>query len=303
MKLLSIDVGIKNLAYCLMETNDDNINISKSNDTDTDTYSDMPICQYKIVKWDVINLCGKDPNCSLCNKKAKYTTRIQAENNNDFFCVIHAKKSNYKLPEASLAIKKIKKMKLIHLKEIVDEFKIELNTQNAKKEDTLKCILQYLEKEMLTTVSSASANNMDMVSIGIAIQKSFDEEFIMHISSIDKIIIENQISPIANRMKTIQGMLAQYFIMHNKRDISFVSSANKLKGYQIETFDSANSSYTERKKAGIKITLDILQKNKDNPNLDDDSDWLSHFKTHKKKDDLADALLQGEWFIKKMNKL
>ena len=301
MKLLSIDVGIKNLAYCLMETNDDIINDVNSNDTDTDTYSEMPICQYKIVKWDVINLCGKEPNCSLCNKKAKYTTRLQTENNNDFFCVIHAKKSKFKLPEASLAIKKIKKMKLIHLKEIVDEFKIELNTQNSKKEDTLKCILHYLEKEMLTTISSASANNMDMVSIGIAIQKSFDEEFIMHISSIDKIIIENQISPIANRMKTIQGMLAQYFIMHNKRDISFVSSANKLKGYQIETFDSANTSYTERKKAGIKITLDILQTNKDKDQTELD-DWLSHFKTHKKKDDLADALLQGEWFIKKMNK-
>ena len=30
---------------------------------------------------------------------------------------------------------------------------------------------------------------------------------------IDTVIIENQISPIANRMKTLQGMIAQYFIM------------------------------------------------------------------------------------------
>jgi hypothetical protein len=50
------------------------------------------------------------------------------------------------------------------------------------------------------------------------------------IHDITHVVIENQISPIANRMKTIQGMLAQYFIMNNTDiHIEFVSSANKLK--------------------------------------------------------------------------
>ena len=38
------------------------------------------------------------------------------------------------------------------------------------------------------------------------------------IESITHVFIENQISPIANRMKTIQGMLAQYFIMKSNID-------------------------------------------------------------------------------------
>jgi hypothetical protein len=28
-------------------------------------------------------------------------------------------------------------------------------------------------------------------------------------------------------------------------------------------------------------------------------DWLAHFSHHKKKDDLADAFLQGNWYINK----
>ena len=54
MKILSIDVGIKNLALCLLEVNNNN---------------------YSILKWDVINLCGAIPLCKevvkgkICNKQ------------------------------------------------------------------------------------------------------------------------------------------------------------------------------------------------------------------------------------------
>ena len=36
------------------------------------------------------------------------------------------------------------------------------------------------------------------------------------------VIIENQISPIANRMKTIQGMITQYFIMKNIYNVEYI---------------------------------------------------------------------------------
>jgi hypothetical protein len=142
---------------------------------------------------------------------------------------------------------------------------------------------------MLTTIAGAKANDMDLVQIGIAMRKAFDEELKQHLSSITHIVIENQISPIANRMKTLQGMIAQYFIMHEKTQITFVSAANKLKGHtDIET---DLSSYASRKKEGINVTLKLL--NERCP------DWLPHFTKHKKKDDLADAFLQGNWFIHK----
>ena len=208
------------------------------------------------------------------------------------------------MPEPALALKKVKAMKLVHLNELVKDFNIVIPATQTKKEDILKNVLQYLSNEMLSTTTAVSANSMDLVSLGIAMQKSFDVELKEELESIDHIIIENQISPIANRMKTLQGMLAQYFIMRNKTKIVFVSSANKLKGYDLEeepdttveveeepTNANASTTYGQRKKAGVKITLNLLN---ENSYL---TSWIPHFKTHKKKDDLADAFLQGKWYL------
>ena len=109
----------------------------------------------------------------------------------------------------------------------------------------------------------------------------------------DYVIIENQISPIANRMKTIQGMIAQYFIMTGTcQNIEFVSSVNKLK--DIETTDkSVKMTYSERKKLGISTCLAIIK------DTESYSEWSNYFMSHKKKDDLADSFLQGRWFKNK----
>ena len=71
MQLISIDVGIKNLAYCILEKNGDD---------------------YTIIKWDSINLCGNEPICSQCNKNASYTK------NELNYCLTHAKKTKMIIP-------------------------------------------------------------------------------------------------------------------------------------------------------------------------------------------------------------
>jgi hypothetical protein len=285
MKLLSIDVGIKNLAYCLFET--------------SATLVEQKVAKDNILLWGVINLCGAEPNCgeNNCKKKAKFAISYAMK----YFCPTHAKKSAYILPTNNLSLKKIKTMKLVDLHKVVKEYKICMAPEATKKEDILKTVVGFMEKQMLQPVSQTSANALDLIQLGIAMRKAFDEEFKDHLATIDCIIIENQISPIANRMKSLQGMLAQYFIMHDKTQIVFVSASNKLKGYaaaQSET-EEANeaasadtSSYAARKKEGIRITLELLSANYS-------ADWLAYFKTHKKKDDLADAFLQGKWYINK----
>ena len=257
MQLLSIDVGIKNLAYCLMSKD-------------------------AIIKWDVINLCGADPLCTACKKPAKF---IQAQ---AYFCLKHAKTSGLLLPLPNISQKKIKKMKLVDLQKVISDYTIPVGDA-IKKEDILKCIFTFLEQKMLTSVASAKANDMDLVQIGSAMRNAFDKELKNHLSTITHIVIENQISPIANRMKTLQGMIAQYFIMHEKTQIAFVSAANKLKGHQ--DIETDLTTYASRKKEGIKITLKLLNERY--------IEWEQHFTKHKKKDDLADAFLQGNWYLKK----
>ena len=79
-----------------------------------------------------------------------------------------------------------------------------------------------MDTKMLISVSNLKANDMDLVMLGIAMRKAFDTELKSHIETIDCIVIENQISPIATRMKSIQGMISQYFILKNIFDIQFI---------------------------------------------------------------------------------
>ena len=285
MKLLSIDVGIKNLAFCLFDKNPDQ---SRS-----------------ILLWDIVNLCGKDNLCS-CNKPAKYEVEESSHENMKYFCIKCAKKSDYIIPTINLSYKIIKKMKLNDLNMLISKYNIPVKADDSKKrDDVLKNIIFFMKTKLLQPVNKSSANHLDLVSIGISLMKSFDTIFKDHLETIECIVIENQISPIANRMKTLQGMLAQYFIMHNKTKIVFVSSANKLKGHTnaidanaidtnaIDAIETCikKTTYADRKKEGVRITLNLLQ--------DNYIQWLPHFTKNKKKDDLADAFLQGNWFLNK----
>lgn len=286
MKLLSIDVGIKNLAYCLFEFN-------------AETH------EYHILLWDVINLCGNIPNCSSpsCKKVSKFTINVAA--NVVYLCPTHAKKSNYIIPTANFSLKKIAKMKLTDLHKVIQDYTIPLSAPSAKKEEILKRVMQFMVTKMLQPVTTIIANDFDLIKLGIAMRDAFQRELVNHIETLDKIVIENQISPIANRMKTLQGMIAQFFIMHDKPNISFVSAANKLKGIscsgdEIKIDDGENDNtnvetglknYALRKKEGIKITQALIKEKY--------IQWLPHFNQHKKKDDLADAFLQGIYVLRK----
>ena len=132
-----------------------------------------------------------------------------------------------------------------------------------------------------------------MITIGKNIKLKFDQLFLEE-TNIDYVIIENQISPIANRMKTIQGQIVQYFIMSgiNVKNIEFISASNKLKEFET----CGKTEYKDRKKLGIIKTQEILQNNKNFSNIY--MNYMNYFNTHKKKDDLADSFLQGLWFIK-----
>jgi hypothetical protein len=303
MRIVSFDVGIKNLAYCIMESSP----IDNS---------------FNIIKWDVINLCGQEMNCNCpmvekvenvekvkkikkdikktvvvdininkkeiqCNKKAVYSK------NQNYYCKTHVKKQDeFIIPTSKLSIQKFKKMKLVELQELCVNYKIEYPV-GCKKEIMVSKVLSYMQNKFLDTIGKQSANAMTLIDVGIAIRKELDNIPLM--LSVDRIIIENQISPIANRMKTIQGMIAQYFIMNNKTDIAFISSANKLKAFTkplAEGEEKIKSTYAERKQASIDITLNLLENSIN-------SEFKQFFSTHKKKDDLADSFLQGIWYLTK----
>lgn len=280
MRIISIDVGIKNLAFCLFSLNEDK--------------------SYEIENWGVVDLSQKTEvqrKCTCFNEKKptkkipfppKEKCNFQAKwkRENTYYCVKHAKQSPFLIPTNDFKVSYINKQNISGLKKIMDKLEIKYDNLNLKKIDMISLLLNVIREKCLDPIEEVNASKMDLVTIGMNMKIKFNEIF-SHIP-IDKIIIENQISPIANRMKTIQGMISQYFIMVSEHDIEidFINSTNKLK---LGEFKS-NTDYKERKQQSVSLVKEMI-KNK----------WIDFFHTHSKKDDLADCFLQGIWYIK--NKL
>ncbi len=260
MKLLSIDIGIKNMGICLFEIIDNNFNI---------------------IEWNVLDLlCIHKCNIENCNKPVKFYK------NNEYYCKIHAKKHEifYIPPDDMNNINKIKNEKISSLHELCNKHDISYNIPITKNE-ILDKINKHIETNYFNTYEAENCNDVDLIKIGININIRLNS-FLEHHNDIDKVIIENQISPIANRMKTIQGMTAQYFINNNIQNITFVSSFNKLK-----LFSNSKLSYREKKKLSIEITTKFLN---DTSQM---KVWNDFFSKSKKKDDLADSFLQGYYYL------
>jgi hypothetical protein len=297
MKILSIDVGIKNLAFCLFDKSED-------------------VSYFKVTKWDIINiseqeddlLCGFTEKNIACNKPAKF------KKNNQCFCLKHSKKQpNLQIPTSQQKSSFINKQKLQKLCEIATSHGIKYQPK-VKKNDLIQLINEYVHKNYFENIESKKADKIDLFNIGLNIKTKFNKLFEIE-GKIDYVIIENQISPIATRMKTIQGMIVQYFIMSNIQvdHIDFISAANKLKDFGTNTNNTENTSknnvdlgktektektekskkikYSDRKKMGISKCLEIIT------NDFRFNEHINYFSKHKKKDDLSDSFLQGLWFI------
>ena len=281
MKILSIDVGIKNLAYCLFELDTNNTNTNNNTNINTNTNTNKKI---QILQWDVIDLSEKETIkcCGLKNDKTCIEP-ARFKKNNKHYCTKHAKKECFIVPTAELKPSYINKQKLQKLQDLVLKYNLKCEKE-FKKADYVSLLNEYIADKCFEPVETQNASQIDLVRIGKNIKSKFDNVF-LNIDKIDKLMIENQISPIANRMKTIQGMIAQYFIMRNDDIvIDFVSASNKLKQF---IKDNEKTTYSERKKLSITKCVEILQ------TQNEFSGWVDFFNHHKKKDDLADSFLQG----------
>tara|TARA_B110000879_G_scaffold18764_1_gene22763 strand:+ start:874 stop:1818 length:945 start_codon:yes stop_codon:yes gene_type:complete len=301
MKLISFDVGIKNMAYCVLECDSDQVTINE---------------------WGVLNLmdddiashvCGcmntpksKKAIPKACTKKAKYLKH------DIFYCDKHALAcSQYIIPTKQHSITSLKKLKLDDLIAQGNHNLVFLNVDDVKKLKkpvVLELVLEYYKQKCFEVVANKkkrTAGETDLISVGRKMKEQLNN--LDNIINIDHAIIENQISPIATRMKTVQGMLAQYFIMMNDNtNIQFVSSSHKLKQFSefnlekreqdesVTDSTRTNPNYKKHKLDGVYYCSRMIDANEQM------IEWKESLNT-KKKDDLADSFLQGIWYLKHNN--
>ena len=307
-RVLSIDVGMKNLAYCLFECASDAGEIKTP---------EQVMQRASIVAWDTVNLCDNGsagpaekpaaPTCSSagCKFAAKFMHETGQESLTVYYCTRHANASDYKMPlTSSIASAKIlKKMTLEQLKAFSGEYLSSTIPEKCEKSKLklLQHVIAALAAEYLVAVSTKptviSAASMDLITLGRNMHRRFDA--LPHLASgLDVVIIENQLGTLATRMKTLQGMITQYFIMRGVPDIRFISATNKLKlfskegdeGGKTDKSDKADKAdYADRKKRSMEITRALIAEHA--------PEHTALYDKHKKKDDLADCFLQGVWWL------
>lgn len=304
-RIMSIDVGMKNLAICVLE---------------------LSGTQIVLYDWTVLDLVPS-VQCETCTRPAQFHKKGHV------VCRLHTKtclidNRTHIVPTKQTDISILSKNSKASLVELIETTYAPTLFDSV----TFQDIKKYKKHELLAYIQSRLPPMFERISVTKTSQVSFVEygnalvhqlDPILSIHSIDAVLIENQISPLANRMKTLQGMLTQYFVMRNIPRIHYISSANKLKVQEWTTLEKNTSrntgtkEYANRKKAGILLTQHLLchpvlytekvfEKIEDTENTNDtnqkgiiyiDMKRGDHFVSHKKQDDLADAFLQGVWWL------
>lgn len=289
--ICSWDVGIKNLAYCIIQKNKEEI---------------------KILDWNIVNISSQIvPKCESykgsgdkCDNNATFTG---CKNNLIYnYCGSH--KKNYRpfnkdVDELFTDLKEEQSCTFIYPKKqtlcgksAISEYNQETHfyfclahknqhMKKVEKDRTLKSIRKVKCKDMkITEICETMYDKLNTID---------------SIKKVDYVYIENQ--PVLKNpmMKSIGIFLGGYFIGKKVadgiiKDVRFACPSNKLKVDEDNTFKVLSKSdddykiYSLTKELSVKYTKQLIK---------DDSKWLDHLETYKKKDDLCDAYLQGLFYI------
>jgi hypothetical protein len=259
-RVLAFDIGIKNLAWCVLDV---------SGET------------YQIFGWDNYNLLEDSSNvaakvqakCAMCSMKPTYTTNEQQT------CVRHCPTDKPALRDCSgMLLKKIPKMETC--KEMLSAKGL---TKVPSKKADIVAALQLHWSMPLETKKVSKAPDVGLTEIHNSLQRLVSQQSILW-STCDMILLENQ--PVFKNptMKSVQILLFATLRDRLKQpppQLKLVHAGKKVKGAV-----KGDAGYKDRK-AGSEARADIFLKNS---KLQESSRWQQVYHSAAKKSDLADAL-------------
>jgi len=304
MKVLSFDVGIKNLGCCIVEWVDSQ---EKKNNL-------------KIHYWDIINLVENKKQDEHINYKCvnqncdnKVKSYIEFNDIKYYFCNRHlAKKEellkNIIMPFEETKWNKIKNSSCNKCKDISSDLNRKTYYQNTDVNLILcsKHYNQIISKvtnifKKIYPIKNKKVKDLTTNDLKFQLVKCLDQrkEYFLH--DIDMVLIENQPTLKNMTMKAVSDTIYTWFMIRGIADkeinnasigqIKFISPSNKLKEFDQKSITEADESkkYKMTKKLSIQNTKTILT----SYGLDN---WVKHITSFEKQDDLADSFLQG-WYV------
>lgn len=224
MIVLCFDIGIKNLAWCLYNSDNKKIlgwqNYDLINDGDVASVKEM----YK---------------CIVCNKNATYT------NDTKYYCKKHTLKPVFKDLSGNV-LKKMPKLAIIK----------EITKQNGKKEE----LFDYVKKNysLLIEKKKATKKMFDLEALHDSIRKfvlDHETEFrkANHIGLENQPVLKNPV------MKTVQILL--YSTLRDILQPTVPKMHLIHAGKKIQGMETGEAGYKDRKAASVEHTKEFLKKN------------------------------------------
>ena len=298
MRLLSWDVGIINLSYCLIEYD----NYDKSN----------PV--WKIIDWDIINLTDREKiKCFQCGAKPSLIQKIIGEEI-IYTCKNHAKNINTTLSGFDDYCKPVKcgtdcqffgkKQcdKLIHYTVNIGEEMYYYCKTHARSE------YKKLEKSLeLKPYKQKAVRDINLDELRLKLIRTLDEKNLLLTAT--QVLIENQPTLKNPRMKAISSTIYDFYLIRgivdkditksNVKLVKYMCPSNKLKLANdgdtqklVKLKGQEAKTYKLTKALGIKYCTELISSEEETKEK-----WLNHFNSFKKKDDMADSFLQGIYYV------
>jgi len=295
--ILSFDVGIINLSYCIITRKEFIINEKK-------------ILKWDIIDWDNIDLTNRNEHKCFCGSNPLYTNIIN--NEVKYYC-----KNHYKNLDTTIIFEEcykknnIKSCEYIYKNNNICSKKSSfINTNinkcycniHAKQNFKNECNQIQLQKYK---IKNSKLLNFDNIKYNLIMCLENKPALL----KTDIVLIENQPSFKNPRMKSIASTIYDYYLIRGIIDkkitnsliqqVKFISPSNKLKlaseGDKIELIKVKNENddtkkYKLTKSLGIKYCYELIS------HL---TNWKEKLNNIKKKDDLADCFLQGIYYYNK----
>ena len=282
MKILSWDVGIRNLAYCMIEVEDN---------------------KWSIVDWGIINLVEQEKyQCCVCEKKAALFLPCD----NLRFCKRHSKKHPKQILEVDKYYEQVLDKKPCNY--MIKGRMCGKNSKLCHKENNYctahsKIIYKrYLLSKDFIKLKKINASSESIDILRRTLVDELDKK--KHFLECKIVLIENQPTLKNPKMKAISSTIYDYFLIRGIIDktnnskmelVKYISPSNKLKiadeGDTVKLIklkgDEAKT-YKLTKSLGIKYCMKLIE---------DKPKWIEKINSYKKKDDLADSFLQGMYYI------
>ena len=300
--VVSFDIGMKNLALCVLEQESNKIQILDWDVLNVITGSESAAI---VVKPEVVS----SVSCSLCKRKAKY---VDIATHTKHLCTAHKNADGHIPMTVAYNTPKLLKQSKTALETFCKTHAIEYPTgTRILKEDLVKQVIcPWLQPRLLEELNpraksaSLSSSHPDVppyIQMGRFLDTLLRDRLAPFREKACVVVIENQM---AERMRMIQGMVLQFCIGFFPRNvhIEFIAPSNKLKPVTAhpssagktgggEAVSSAvGAKYRQNKKDGVLRCREWIE----HEYLG--TPWNTLFDKSNKKDDLADSFLQGVWY-------